>query len=193
MSVTAPCTPISSGRSHDAACYVRFGTFDTALGVMLVASTQRGICHVALGDDTMTLERELRAAFPQAMVHCDPPHVAPWAARLADALTGSSADTAFPLDLRGSPFQHRVWAELQRIPAGETRSYQQLADSVGRPMAARAVARACATNPVAVIVPCHRVVRGTGALSGYRWGIDRKRALLDAERKASETSGARHP
>jgi len=177
-----PAPPPTSSARGD----VRFGVFPTALGVLLVAATPRGVCHVALGDDAVALEQALRSALPEHTLIADAPGVASWVPSIEARVAGRhSADV--PLDAPGSEFQERVWAELRRIPHGEHCSYQELAARIGQPTAARAVARACATNRVAVLIPCHRVIRGTGALGGYRWGIGRKQALLDAERTSSET------
>ena len=171
---------------------VLFGTFDTPLGVMLVAATARGVCHVAFGDDAEALEHSVRKEFPGAVITNDRERVEPWARQVAAGLTPSGAGVEVPLDVHGTPFQHQVWAELRRIVPGTRRSYQEVAASIGRPTAVRAVARACATNPVAVVVPCHRVVRGDGTLGGFRWGLHRKKALLDAERPLAETSRPRN-
>jgi AraC family transcriptional regulator of adaptative response/methylated-DNA-[protein]-cysteine methyltransferase len=157
-----------------------------ALGWILVAGTARGLCWVSLGSSAKEVEASLRAEFPAATLTED--------SRLQDALTavlqstrGETSTAALPLDLRGTAFQLRVWHALQQIPPGETRSYSQLAAEMGNPSATRAVARACATNRVAVLIPCHRVVGASGSLTGYRWGVERKRQLLAAE----ASSGAR--
>lgn len=163
---------------------IRFATAPAPLGRLLVARTARGACAVALGDADAALEAQLRAEFPRATLVRDPEPVAAWLAALARELAGG-APARVPLDLRGTAFQLRVWRALRAIPRGETRSYAEVAEAVGAPRAARAVARACATNRVAVLVPCHRVVRGGGEAGGYRWGAPRKRALLDAERTAA--------
>ena len=153
------------------------------LGLVIVAATDRGICWVALGDSTEELETDLRKEFPAAVIQSDPALkeiVALVLKRIhCDASTRDS--DSLPLDLRGTAFQLRVWRALQEIPAGETRSYSRLAAEMGNPAATRAVARACATNRVAVLVPCHRVVGASGSLTGYRWGVERKRQLLNAE------------
>lgn len=168
---------------------VRVGTFNSALGTLLVAATERGVCYVALGDDADMLRHELRAAFPRAPVTSDVPRLTGMAHQIERMLAGAEPAADLPLDIMGTPFQERVWSELRRIPRGERCSYQQLAECIGRPTAARAVAQACARNRVAVLVPCHRVVRGDGEPGGYRWGIQRKLAILNAERAATETSG----
>jgi AraC family transcriptional regulator of adaptative response/methylated-DNA-[protein]-cysteine methyltransferase len=150
------------------------------LGQMLVAATERGVCAVLLGDTRGELIAELQERFPAATLHEDAALLEQWR-RVAESCRESQAAAALPMDLRGTAFQARVWAALQAIPRGETRSYAQLAAEIGSPTAVRAVASACARNPVAVIVPCHRVVGSDGKLTGYRWGLHRKRALLEAE------------
>lgn len=152
---------------------------DSPLGRMMVAETERGVCSIAFGDSDADLARSLRTEFYAADIRCTPgKHVESILAHLA----GGTRALALPLDIRATAFQRRVWEELQAIPYAETRSYAQIAQQLGRPTASRAVARACATNPVALAIPCHRVVRGDGSLSGYRWGIERKRAILAKER-----------
>lgn len=163
---------------------IEFGTTSTPLGVLLVASTERGICSVALGDDPRALEADLREQFSAAEVTQAGERAKQRIAGVVAALGGG--DAALPLDLSGTEFQLLVWRALQRIPRGETRSYSSLAASLGRPSATRAVARACAQNKVAIVIPCHRVIREDGELGGYRWGIDRKRRLLDREATASK-------
>jgi AraC family transcriptional regulator of adaptative response/methylated-DNA-[protein]-cysteine methyltransferase len=177
----APARPLTrtAPDTHDT---VRFGVFPSSLGAMLVAGTSRGVCHVALGDDASALEQALRTSFSEAPVIADASHVTLWARTIEAKANGRDHSGDVPLDAPGTPFQERVWSELRRIPRGQHRSYLELAAAIGQPTAARAVARACATNRVAVLIPCHRVVRGTGTLGGYRWGVARKQALLDAER-----------
>ncbi len=157
----------------------------TPLGQMLVAATGRGICAITLGDSDSELETALRREFPAAAIIEDKAGMADWVAALVRHLTGEQPDLCLPLDVRATAFQRRVWQELQAISYGETRSYAQVAEAIGRPTAARAVARACASNPVALAVPCHRVVRGSGELSGYRWGVPRKQALLEQEKSTT--------
>lgn len=162
---------------------IQYTIVDSPVGALLVAFTERGVCAVSLGDDTRAREDELRADFPQADIERANDADHEWVKAVLDRVSMTSArDSAIPLDVAGTAFQWRVWKELQRIPAGRTRSYRDVAVAIGRPTAARAVARACATNPVAVVIPCHRVVRGDGALGGYRWGLERKVRLLDRER-----------
>lgn len=162
---------------------VRWSLVDTVLGQALVATTQRGICMVELGEDAAALEAKLRAEFPRARLQRvdagRDEFLAPRVCAVADALAGHEARV--PLALVGTAFQKRVWDALMKIPRGQTRSYAELAASLGAPRSARAVANACAHNRVAVVVPCHRVIRGDGSLGGYRWGLDMKRDLLERE------------
>lgn len=160
---------------------------DTALGRVLVAATEKGICAVFLGADDRALEAELRRDFPAAELHRDDTALAPRVesvlARFAGRRSGAIDAADAPLDIAATAFQWKVWKALTEIPPGETRSYGEIAARIGAPGAARAVGRACATNQVAVVVPCHRAVGASGALTGYRWGVERKRRLLDEERK----------
>jgi AraC family transcriptional regulator of adaptative response/methylated-DNA-[protein]-cysteine methyltransferase len=162
---------------------IRYAVFQTALGWTAAAATERGLCRVAFGDNREVLERELQVEFSNAfLVRGELPE---YVAAIRSLAAGERNASRLPLDLRGTAFQFRVWRELQAIPAGETRSYREVASAMGNPAATRAVARACATNPVAVVVPCHRVVRTGGQLGGYRWGLTRKRKLLSAELRAA--------
>jgi len=160
---------------------VRFVTVSCSLGQLLVAATERGLCRISFGDNATTLERALRAEFPAAAIAPDDGTLKAWVARITAHLDGRAPRIDLPLDVRATAFQRRVWEALQRIPYGSTRSYSAIARDIGKPTAARAVARACATNPVAIVVPCHRVVREDGELGGYRWGLKRKQALLARE------------
>jgi AraC family transcriptional regulator of adaptative response/methylated-DNA-[protein]-cysteine methyltransferase len=166
-------------------------TLATDLGPLLVAATDRGLCSVQLGGTVEELLARLRAEYPAAEVQSPapgqdpPPALAAWAEALRRHLAGEQPHLDLPLDVRASAFQQRVWTFLRSIPWGETRSYAEVAAGIGRPGSARAVARACASNPVALAVPCHRVLRGDGGLAGYRWGVERKRALLARERPAT--------
>lgn len=169
---------------------IHFASGRCTLGHVLVASGDRGICAILLGDDTEALLADLARRFPNA-------HLAPAEAGFETTLAAvirlvddPSRGTALPLDLRGTAFQQQVWKALQAIPAGQTVSYTELANQVGKPRAVRAVAAACAANPIAVAVPCHRALRRDGALAGYRWGLERKRALLAREREAVTSTGA---
>lgn len=165
---------------------IRWSLVDTALGLALVATTERGICMVELGEDADALQRQLVAEFPNA--HRErvdagrDEFLAPRVRAVADVLAGKRAQV--DVDLLGTAFQKKVWDALMKIPRGQTRSYAELAGTLGRPTAARAVARACATNRIAILVPCHRVIRGDGSLGGYRWGLPLKQDLLSRERAA---------
>lgn len=172
-------------RRGGAGTRIAFTTADAPLGRLLVAATDAGVCAVALGDDDAALEAELRAEFPAATVTRDEGALGEAVAAVVARLAGHDAPQ-FPLDARGTAFQQRVWQALRAIPAGETRSYAELAAALGHPSAARAVARACATNRIAVAIPCHRVVRGDGGMGGYRWGVERKKRMLEVERGSSE-------
>jgi AraC family transcriptional regulator of adaptative response/methylated-DNA-[protein]-cysteine methyltransferase len=151
------------------------------LGRLLVAATARGICMVSLGDSAAQLAANLRREYPNATIHREASGVVPWAKTILKYLRGNQSRLNLPLDVEATAFQRRVWEELRRIPYGITRSYKQIAQAIGRPKAVRAVARACATNPVSLVIPCHRVLRSDGSLGGYRWGLGRKRALLETE------------
>ena len=173
-------------RAGGAGEQIRWSLARTALGTALVATTERGVCMVELGDDAAALEAKLRAEFPQAQLERvdagRDEFLAPRLRAVADTLGGQAH--AVPMDLLGTAFQKKVWDALMKIPAGQTRSYAQVAEQIGAPGSARAVARACAGNRVAVVVPCHRVVRGDGSLGGYRWGLPLKEKLLQRERAA---------
>ena len=153
----------------------------SSLGLLLIAATERGLCAVILGDSETKLVEQLHAQFPAAEIHPEPA-LDSMLATVLSQFTEHPAVLDLPLDVRATAFQMRVWEALRRIPRGETRSYAQLAGEIGRPTAVRAVARACASNPVAVVVPCHRVIGSNGKPTGYRWGIDRKQRLLEMER-----------
>ena len=175
---------------------IRWSLVDTALGLALVAVTERGVCSVSLGEDAQALEAQLRAEFPRARLQRvdagRDEFLAPRVRAVADALVQRRATV--PVELVGTAFQQRVWQALMRIPPGQTRSYAEIAAELGQPRAVRAVARACASNRVAVLVPCHRVIRGDGSLGGYRWGLPRKRELLARESgQATTREGAARP
>ena len=159
---------------------------ECSLGRVLMAASERGICHVRFGDSERELEDELRSELPFATLERAELRLKGWSDALVACIEGHAEgkDKALelPLDVSASRFQRRVWSALQQIPRGETRSYSEVAQSVGMPKGARAVARACATNPAAVLVPCHRVVAKNESQGGYRWGMERKRALLARER-----------
>lgn len=164
---------------------ILYATVATPLGELLVATTARGVCRVSLGADAATLAADLAAEFPAAHLHRDDVALARSLTTILRYVEGAEPSIELPLDIRATAFQRRVWRELQRIPFGTTRSYADVARRIGQPRATRAVAHACATNPVALIVPCHRVIREDGELGGYRWGIERKRELLKRETKPS--------
>ena len=161
--------------------HIRFTTVPTPLGRLLVAATDRGVCAVTLGDSDRALEAGLRREYPEALLEKAPAALAEWSALIAGSLAESVDLSAIPLDLRATTFQRRVWEALRAIPRGETRSYGELAASIGKPTAVRAVANACAHNPTALVVPCHRIVRTDGGLGGWRWGVERKQELLERE------------
>ena len=154
------------------------------LGRILVAATRRGVSAVYLGDSDARLENALAREYPRAEIHRHAKDLGQWVREIVRRVRGHEPSLDLPLDVQATAFQRRVWDELQRIPYGTTRSYAQVARAIGKPKAIRAVARACATNPVSIIVPCHRVVRGDGNLAGYRWGLDRKGTLLAQEKEA---------
>jgi AraC family transcriptional regulator of adaptative response/methylated-DNA-[protein]-cysteine methyltransferase len=162
-------------------------------GVALVAATDRGLCAVRLGQEPAALESELRAEFPRAAVIRDDSGMAEMATLVSDLAAGRPRPEVggLPLDVHATAFRRRVWEALRRIPAGETRSYGQVAAAIGAPRAARAVGAACGANPVAIVVPCHRVLASDGSLHGYAYGLARKRQLLDAER-ATAAAAAGH-
>lgn len=162
---------------------IRYTIADTRLGHMLVAATAQGICAVSFGSDDARLEAFLHAEYPEARMRRDNETLGAWVNALVRHLEGEQPALGLPLDVSATTFQLKVWEELRKIPYGETRSYADVARAIGQPKAVRAVARACATNPAAVVTPCHRVVRSDGALGGYRWGLDRKQALLEQEKR----------
>jgi AraC family transcriptional regulator of adaptative response/methylated-DNA-[protein]-cysteine methyltransferase len=179
----APGTYRAGGRDTQ----IGYAIGDCPLGKLLIAATPRGLCAVMLGDNDQQLARQLRAQFPAGEVHPEP-KLESALVQVLSLFTEHPAALDLPLDLRATAFQMRVWEALRRIPRGETRSYAQLAQSLGQPTAVRAVARACATNPVAVVVPCHRVIGSDGKLTGYRWGVERKNKLLELEGAAPNSS-----
>lgn len=162
---------------------IHYTIADSPLGYLLVAATERGVCFVSMGDTPADLEAELRGEFPAAEPERDDDGLGEWVNAILDHLGGQQPHLELPLDVRATAFQRRVWQALQAIPIGETRTYRQIAASIGQPTAARAVGNACATNPVSLVIPCHRAVREDGSLGGYRWGLQRKAALLEQERK----------
>jgi AraC family transcriptional regulator of adaptative response/methylated-DNA-[protein]-cysteine methyltransferase len=160
---------------------IHYLTAKSALGLILVAATEKGICFVSFGDNKTFLERSLREEFPAADIQHGSPKLQTWLHAILRHLKGHQRRLDLPLDMQGTAFQSRVWTALRSIPYGQTRSYTQIAKAIGKPAAVRAVARACASNPVSVIVPCHRVVSKNGNLAGYRWGLKRKCHLLAKE------------
>ena len=161
---------------------IRYVIVPCALGRLLVAATERGVCAVSLADNDAELVDFLHGEFPEREMTYAADSLHEWAGAVMQLLEGKRPRRAVPIDVQATAFQKRVWQELCRIPSGDTRSYREIATALGQPDAARAVARACATNPIAVIVPCHRVIRADGGISGYRWGVNRKQAILDREK-----------
>jgi AraC family transcriptional regulator of adaptative response/methylated-DNA-[protein]-cysteine methyltransferase len=164
---------------------IRFTTVETPLGWALVAATERGVCMTALADHRDSLVAALRARFPAAEIIADETALKDWADKIVGFITAPDRALDLPLDIQGTAFQAQVWRALQKIPLGTTASYAEIAAALGQPTAVRAVAQACAANKLALLVPCHRVIRNDGDLGGYRWGLERKRALLAAERAAA--------
>ena len=172
-------------RQRGAGMTIRYAIVPSSLGHMMVAATSRGLCAVRFGDSATELERDLGEEFEAAEIHRDDAALRPYVQPLLANLRGENPTIDLPLDVRATAFQKRVWDELRRIPRGETRSYSEVAHAIGDAKAVRAVARACASNPVAIAVPCHRVVRSDGDISGYRWGVERKKKLLEQEQRES--------
>ncbi|MFO1060428.1 MAG: methylated-DNA--[protein]-cysteine S-methyltransferase [Dongiaceae bacterium] len=179
-----PATYARGGRGAE----IAYASAPTPLGRLLVAATRRGVCFVSLGEADGPLEGALAAEFPAAIRRRDPDALGAALDGLVAYLEGAAPPPDLPLDIRCTAFQRRVWEELRRIPLGETRSYREIAERLGEPQAQRAVGRACASNPVALVVPCHRAVRSDGGPSGYRWGGARKRALLALEQAEAATA-----
>jgi len=165
------------------AAQIRYTCADSPLGRMLIAATDKGICAIQFADSDEELEQGLKHEFPFAIRRRDDDFMRDWKENLLTKMHGERLNAALPLDIQATAFQRRVWSYLQKIPFGETRSYAAVARAIGQPSASRAVARACAANPVAVAIPCHRVVRTGGEMGGYRWGVERKKALLEMEQK----------
>jgi AraC family transcriptional regulator of adaptative response/methylated-DNA-[protein]-cysteine methyltransferase len=174
---------------------ITYASVETAVGLLGIGATDRGLCFVQFGQSEVELAAALRREYPAAqiapMTEPHPPEFARWIEALDEHLAGSRPRLDLPLDIRATAFQMRVWNYLQSIPYGEVQSYTEVAEGIGSPRAARAVARACASNTVALAIPCHRVIRGTGELGGYRWGLGRKRALIDRERAQSHAARLR--
>jgi AraC family transcriptional regulator, regulatory protein of adaptative response / methylated-DNA-[protein]-cysteine methyltransferase len=164
---------------------IRYAVADTPIGRVLVAATERGICSVRIGASGNAMAKELGREFPTATIERDREGLAEWVKRLTRHLEGRAPELDVPIDVRATAFQWRVYEALRSIPYGETRTYREVARSIGAPRAARAVGRACATNPVGIVIPCHRVVREGGALGGYAWGLGIKKQLLESERRGA--------
>jgi AraC family transcriptional regulator of adaptative response/methylated-DNA-[protein]-cysteine methyltransferase len=179
--------PARDYRAGGANAAIRFAVGECSLGEILVAASARGVCAILLGDDAAELTHDLEDRFPKARLEPGDREFEHWVARAVGLVEAPQLGCDLPLDIRGSAFEQRVWRALREIPAGSTASYAQIAAAIGAPTSARAVARACAANALAVAIPCHRVVRSDGDLSGYRWGVERKRALLEAERRTNSS------
>jgi AraC family transcriptional regulator of adaptative response/methylated-DNA-[protein]-cysteine methyltransferase len=175
--------PPMTYRQGGAGVIVRYTIVDSPLGRLLVAATARGVCFVGMDASDDKLVAELRREFPSALVEQDRRSLEPWVHALLAHLDGRTPRLDLPLDVQATAFQWQVWRALAQIPYGVTRSYAQLARAIGHPRAARAVGRACATNPVSIAIPCHRALTSNGAISGYRWGVSRKKALLALEQR----------
>jgi len=182
-------TPGARRRAGDGET-IRYVTVATPLGWALVAATGRGVCLTALGDDRERLAAMVRERFPAALLVAEDAALKDWAEQIVRFITDPGQTPDLPLDIRGTAFQTRVWRALQRIPLGRTATYAEIARALGQPKAVRAVAQACAANNLALLVPCHRVIREDGDLAGYRWGLERKRALLEREREAAAADAA---
>jgi AraC family transcriptional regulator, regulatory protein of adaptative response / methylated-DNA-[protein]-cysteine methyltransferase len=163
---------------------IRFAVGECSLGSILVAATEQGVCAILLGDDPGALVRDLQGRFPMAQLIGGDQDFEGMAGKVAGLVEAPSLSLDLPLDVRGSAFQQRVWQALREIPAGSTASYAEIAERIGAPKEAYAVGQACASNVIAVAIPCHRAVRKNGALAGYRWGVARKRALLEREARS---------
>lgn len=178
----SPMTTLAKDiRGAAAQTEIRFGTGKSSLGPVLVAQSDRGVCAILLGDDADALQRDLQERFPQARLTDGGTRFQSVIAEIVDMIETPGRGLDLPLDLHGTDFQRHVWQVLREIPAGGTASYAEVARRIGSPESVRSVASACAANALAVAIPCHRVIRSDGGLSGYRWGIERKRALLERE------------
>jgi AraC family transcriptional regulator, regulatory protein of adaptative response / methylated-DNA-[protein]-cysteine methyltransferase len=169
---------------------IDFVTARCSLGRLLVAATERGLCAVRLGDSDEQLADELRREFPHAEIQLDEGRLMPWVQTIVEYLDGQRTRLDMPLDVRATAFQWQVWQALRDIPYGDTASYSEIARAIGKPGSARAVANACANNPVALAIPCHRVVHQDGDISGYRWGTERKRQILETEARQAAGDNA---
>jgi len=179
-----PATYQKGGRGMQ----IKYTMSKSSLGQVLVAATERGVSAVYLGDAPRKLVSELRQEYPHAEIATEKGAFSEWVNEIVARIEGSAPRRELPLDLQATAFQRRVWQELQRIPRGTTTTYKQVAKALGKPRAVRAVAQACASNPVSIVVPCHRVVRADGNLAGYRWGLGRKQKLLEREQGGAEVS-----
>jgi AraC family transcriptional regulator, regulatory protein of adaptative response / methylated-DNA-[protein]-cysteine methyltransferase len=179
-------TPATYGRGGKGMRII-YTTADCSLGRLLVAATARGVCSVALGDSDAKLVAALFEEYPNASIDSKDTAISPslnlWLNEVLELIAGKTPHADLPLDIQATAFQWQVWEELRRIPRGATRSYQDIAEAIGKPKAVRAVARACASNHVALVIPCHRVIREDKGLGGYRWGMERKEKLLQRERE----------
>jgi AraC family transcriptional regulator, regulatory protein of adaptative response / methylated-DNA-[protein]-cysteine methyltransferase len=175
-------TEYRAGGAHAA---IRFAVGQCSLGSILVAKSEKGVCAILIGDDPEALVHDLQDRFSRARLIGGDGNFETLVARVVGFIEAPGIGLDLPLDIRGTAFQQRVWSALRQIPAGTTVTYTDIAKTIGAPRAGRAVAGACAANALAVAIPCHRVVRNDGALSGYRWGIERKRALIDRETKGA--------
>jgi AraC family transcriptional regulator of adaptative response/methylated-DNA-[protein]-cysteine methyltransferase len=177
-------TPATYGRGGRGAI-ISYTTAECSLGLLLVAGTEKGLCAVKLSDNESQLESDLRTEYPEAEIHRNDQALRGPVRDLLDYLDGKQPRLDLPLDIRATAFQWQVWENLRAVPYGETKSYAQVASAMGQPKAVRAVARACATNRVALVIPCHRVIREDQSLGGYRWGLERKKRILEKERAGS--------
>lgn len=178
-------------RQGGAGMRVNYTIVDSPLGRLLVGATERGVSAVYLGESDARLEAALQDEYPRAEIRRDRNGLEGWVSQILEHLRGREPNLDLPTDVQATAFQRRVWEELRRIPYGATRTYSQVAQAIGRPEAIRAVARACATNPTSVVVPCHRVVRADGNLAGYRWGVEKKKTLLERESSNNRMSKAK--
>jgi AraC family transcriptional regulator of adaptative response/methylated-DNA-[protein]-cysteine methyltransferase len=176
-------TPATYGKGGRGAV-INYAIVETALGRLLVAATNKGVCSVMLGDSDESLKKDLSDEFSAAEIRRDEKRLRPWVDAIVENLKNKSPNINLPLDIRATAFQRQVWQQLRAIPYGETHSYSDVAKAIGQQKAVRAVARACATNPVALVIPCHRVIREDKSLGGYRWGLERKKKLLEREARA---------
>lgn len=178
-------TPATYGKGGRGAI-INYAIVKCSLGSLLVAATDKGVCSVTLGDSDSLLETNLKKEFPQAQIQADVTALSLATKAIVNHLEGKTPHIDLPLDVQATAFQQQVWEQLRRIPCGQTYSYGEVAKAIGRQQAVRAVARACATNPVALVIPCHRVIREDKSLGGYRWGLERKKKLLAEERARTE-------